>query len=118
MLYKNHHTVLPSATGLGSPNSKLKKGHPLRLRRCPEQLAVCFLCRAHVRTSDFRFATRTFLIFRTHCPWDVKWVFLLSIAVSLYWAENWKLSPDLIFLRFASVRSNKFRQKVVKLGRR
>ena len=48
-------------------NSKLdicdKKGHPLRLRRWPEQIAVCFLCRARVRTSDFRFAARTFLDF-------------------------------------------------------
>ena len=49
MLYKNHHTVLWSATGLGWPNSKLKQGHPLRLRRWPEQLAVYFLCPARVR---------------------------------------------------------------------
>ena len=48
----------------------------------------------------------------------VKWIFLLSIAVSLYWAENWKLSLALILFRFSSVRSNKFRQKVFKLGRR
>ena len=69
MFYESHHTVLWSATGLGSTNSKLEKG--LRLRRWPEQLAVCFLCRVHVRTSDFRFAARTFMarIFRTHCPW-------------------------------------------------
>ena len=48
----------------------------------------------------------------------VETIFVLSIAVSLYWAENWKLSSALIFLRFSFVRSNKFRQKVVKLGRR
>ena len=40
----------------------------------------------------------------------VKWIFLLSIAVSLYWVENWKLSPVLILLLFSSVRSSKFRQ--------
>ena len=48
----------------------------------------------------------------------VKWIFLLSIALSLNWAENWKLSLAHILLRFSSVRSNKFRQQVFKLGRR
>ena len=78
MLYKNHHTALWSATGLGSLNSNLKSGHPLRLRRWPERLAVCFLCRARVRTSDFRYIVLRY----------VKWIFLLSIAVSLNWAET------------------------------
>ena len=48
----------------------------------------------------------------------VKWIFLLSITVSLYWAENWKLSLTLILLFFSSMCSNKFQQRVVNLGRR
>ena len=40
----------------------LQKGHPLRLRRWPEQLAVCFLT-VLVNASDFGIAARTFLDF-------------------------------------------------------
>ena len=71
VLYKNQHTVLWSANGLASLNSKFKKGHPLRLRRWPEQLAISFLCRASVRTSDFRFAERTFLDFSNSLSLDM-----------------------------------------------
>ena len=62
----------------------IKKGHPLRLRRWPQQLAVCFLCRARVRTSDFSFAARTFLDYIELIVLGyVKRIFFLSIAVSL-----------------------------------
>ena len=67
MLYESHHTVLWSATGLGSTNSKLEKDGFVFV----DGLRLRFLCRVRVRTSDFRFAARTFLarIFWTHCPW-------------------------------------------------
>ena len=44
---------------------------------------------------------------------------LSSIAVSLYWAENWKLSPvQLFFSVFPPCVQANFDKKVVKLGRR
>ena len=62
-------------------NSKLdicdKNGHPLRLRRWPEQLAICFLCRARVRTSDFSGFFELIVLIGY-----VTWIFLLSIALS------------------------------------
>ena len=56
----------------------LQKGHPLRLRRWPEQLAVCFLA-VLVNTSDFRIAAMNFSGFFEPIVFEyVKWIFLLT----------------------------------------
>ena len=74
----DYNAVLKSTTQFfeaqlvwGRGIQKLKKGHPLRLPRWPEQLAACFLCRARVRTSDFRFAAQTFLDFSNSLSLDM-----------------------------------------------
>ena len=66
VVWKLPHSSL-KRNWIGVDEFKIRKKGP-RLRWWPEQLAVCFLCRVRVRTSDFRFVARTFLA-RIFCPW-------------------------------------------------